>query len=83
LLEIRALVFAVAMGDVERCLLAFGGEVIAVQADRGRVEVGMVRGDGKALQGTDRQRREDPLGACGKEAIEHPADVIVAEIFRR
>jgi len=34
LLEVRALVFAVAMGDLERCLLALATEVIAVEAYR-------------------------------------------------
>ena len=82
LLEVRALVFAVAMGNVERRLFALSAEVIAVQTHRGRVEVGVVRGDGKAFQGTDRQRREDLLRACLKEAIEHSADVIVAEVLR-
>ena len=83
LLEVRALVLAVAVGDLERCRLALCAEVIAVQVHRGGVEVGMVRGHGKARQGRHRQLRVDALRAHRKEAIEHASHVIVTEVLGR
>jgi hypothetical protein len=82
LLQIRALVLAVAMSDLERCCFVLGAEVVAKEVDRGRVEVNVVGGYGETLQRPHRQRRKDPLRACGKEAIEHPSDILITEVLR-
>jgi hypothetical protein len=71
------------MGDLERCLRALRGKVIAIEIHGGGVEVGMVCGDRKAFQCRYRQCREDPLRAHLVETIEHPSDIVVAEVLRR
>jgi hypothetical protein len=79
LLEVRPLIFAIAIGYLKRHVLRLGILILAPDTARGGIKVHIAALQAKPHSGPDRTGCEEPHGAKVVEAIEDPARGIVVQ----
>ena len=76
LLQIRPVVLAVPIGDLERLLGQF---IVSMDTDRSGIEMHLARIDTELPDGVLGQSGKDGMGAGGVYLVDHPAKIIIAK----